>query len=68
MGISCCYGCVPPERTPYCHATCEKYKMEQQKAEAEKAEIKTRTIGSELAKRTLIQGCIKWRKIRRRRK
>lgn len=22
---NCCYGCTPPKRNPYCHATCPEY-------------------------------------------
>ena len=29
--IKCCWGCDPPERNPYCHSYCKKYK--EQKAE-----------------------------------
>lgn len=32
---NCCHGCVPPKRTPYCHATCPEY-LEQSKVNAER--------------------------------
>lgn len=46
--VTCCYGCVPPKRTPTCHATCPEY-AEQQAANAEKRE-------AEAAKRAIAQG------------
>lgn len=35
--IKCCNGCVPPERSPTCHATCPKYIKEKQEYETLKA-------------------------------
>ena len=47
--ISSCDGCVPPERNPYCHATCPKYKQAREKADAESAAIsKEKKLQSEL--------------------
>lgn len=34
MAITCCKNCVPPQRHPCCHSTCEQYLKE--KAEYEK--------------------------------
>ena len=34
MAITCCKNCVPPQRHPGCHGTCEQYLKE--KAEYEK--------------------------------
>jgi putative component of membrane protein insertase Oxa1/YidC/SpoIIIJ protein YidD len=41
MAIKCCYGCVPPKRTPTCKfdGTCNKYAEAKKKHDAEKAEI-----------------------------
>ena len=45
MGIKCCNGCVPPKRNPYCHGTCEEYKKEKARHEAElAADYKRRSI------------------------
>lgn len=40
MAINCCYGCVPPNRTPTCKfdGTCNKYAEAKKKHDAEKAE------------------------------
>ena len=35
MAITCCNGCVPPERTPTCHCTCTKYAEQKSKHDAE---------------------------------
>ena len=37
MAITCCNGCLPPERNGYCHTYCEKYKTASEKHEKEKA-------------------------------
>ena len=45
MPIRCCNGCVPPKRTPTCHATCPDYIRE--KAEHDKqaaADYKRRSL------------------------
>ena len=44
MAIKCCYGCVPPNRTPTCKfdGTCNKYAEAKKKHDAEKAEIEKR--------------------------
>ena len=38
-GYSCCYGCVPPERSIGCHSTCEKYLKEVEDGKKMKEEI-----------------------------
>ena len=38
MPISCCKGCVPPKRNPYCHASCQEYNAEKEAHEKRKAE------------------------------
>ena len=40
MAITCCYGCVPPKRTPTCKfdGTCHLYAEQKEKHDAEKAE------------------------------
>jgi hypothetical protein len=40
MDIKCCYGCVPPKRTPTCKfdGTCNKYAEAKAEHDAEKAE------------------------------
>ena len=38
MSITCCNGCVPPKRTPTCHATCPEYVAQKAKHEAEMEE------------------------------
>ena len=40
MAITCCYGCVPPKRTPTCKfdGTCNLYAEQKEKHDAEKAE------------------------------
>lgn len=40
MAINCCYGCVPPKRTPTCKfdGTCNKYSEAKEKHDALKAE------------------------------
>ena len=35
MTITCCKGCVAPERTPTCHCTCPKYAEQKAKHDAE---------------------------------
>jgi putative component of membrane protein insertase Oxa1/YidC/SpoIIIJ protein YidD len=44
MAINCCYGCVPPKRTPTCKfdGTCNKYAEEKKKHDAQKAEADKR--------------------------
>ena len=37
--IRCCMGCVPPERHPGCHGTCEKYLAEKASHDKRKAEL-----------------------------
>ena len=37
--INCCYGCVPPARNGYCHATCEKYLAEKAAHDKRKSEL-----------------------------
>ena len=37
MAITCCNGCVPPKRNPYCHANCNEYKEQKEKHEQERA-------------------------------
>ena len=39
MTITCCNGCVPPKRTPTCHATCPEYTQQKAKHEAERERI-----------------------------
>ena len=41
MAINCCFGCVPPKRTPTCKfdGTCNKYAEAKKKHDAEKAAI-----------------------------
>ena len=39
MAISCCRGCVPPKRNPYCHGNCPEYVKEKAAYEARKAEV-----------------------------
>ena len=36
MAITCCNGCVPPKRTPTCHATCPEYIEAKAKHDAER--------------------------------
>jgi hypothetical protein len=36
MAITCCYGCVPPKRTPTCHSTCPEYIKQKAKHDAER--------------------------------
>ena len=67
MRIKCCHGCVPPERTPYCHATCQKYINEKAALDAHNAAMRKKACGSDAAKQTIIEGCLKWRKRRNRR-
>lgn len=44
MAITCCNGCVPPKRTPTCHATCPEYIGQKAKHDAELEQInKART-------------------------
>ena len=40
MAIKCCYGCVPPKRTPTCHGYCPDYAAEKAQDVLEKTEIK----------------------------
>ena len=37
--ICSCFGCVPPERHPGCHAVCEKYLTEKAVHDKRKAEL-----------------------------
>lgn len=37
MPISCCYGCTPPKRTPYCHGSCPDYIGEVEENKQKKA-------------------------------
>lgn len=37
--IHSCMGCIPPERHPGCHATCEKYLAEKAAHDKRKAEL-----------------------------
>lgn len=41
MAINCCYGCVPPKRTPTCKfdGTCNKYAEAKKIHDEERAEI-----------------------------
>lgn len=39
MKITCCNGCVPPKRTPTCHATCPEYTQQKAKHDAEREQI-----------------------------
>ena len=41
MSIDCCYGCVPPKRTPTCkfYGTCCKYAEAKKKHDEEKAAV-----------------------------
>lgn len=65
MRISCCKDCVPPERTPYCHSTCQKYIEQKAALDAHNEELRKKECGKEGAKRVIIDGCLKWRKRRR---
>lgn len=38
MAITCCNGCVPPKRNPYCHGTCPEYLKEKAEYDQKKAE------------------------------
>ena len=38
MAITCCNGCVPPKRNPYCHGICPEYIAQKEKHDQEKAE------------------------------
>jgi putative component of membrane protein insertase Oxa1/YidC/SpoIIIJ protein YidD len=58
MAINCCYGCVPPKRTPTCKfdGTCNKYAEEKKKHDALKAaDDKRRAVGNAI----YYQRCIK---------
>jgi hypothetical protein len=35
MAITCCKGCMPPERSPTCHCTCTKYAEQKAKHDAD---------------------------------
>ena len=49
MAIKCCNGCVPPKRTPTCHAPCPDYIREKAVTDAEAAaDYKRRSIKSGL--------------------
>ena len=37
--ITCCNGCKPPERTPTCHSTCQKYAEQKAKHDAQLEQI-----------------------------
>ena len=39
MAINCCYGCVPPKRTPTCKfdGTCDRYENAKKEHDAEQA-------------------------------
>ena len=37
MPISCCYGCTPQKRTPYCHGSCPDYIGEVEENKQKKA-------------------------------
>ena len=51
--ISCCDGCVPPKRIPYCHATCPEYKREREQADvARAAEKMEKDVISQLKSQT----------------
>lgn len=39
MTIRCCNGCVPPKRTPTCHATCPEYTQQKEQHDAERERI-----------------------------
>jgi hypothetical protein len=45
MAINCCYGCVPPKRTPTCKfdGTCNKYAAAKKKHDEEKMEIERKS-------------------------
>lgn len=36
--INCCKGCIPPERHPGCHGTCEEYQRQHKKHTQEREE------------------------------
>lgn len=40
MAITCCNGCVPPKRTPTCHATCTEYTEQKAKHEADMERVR----------------------------
>ena len=40
MAIRCCNGCVPPKRTPTCHATCPEYIQAKAKHDAQREQIR----------------------------
>lgn len=42
MAINCCYGCVPPKRTPTCKfdGTCNKYAEANEKHQAEREALR----------------------------
>lgn len=47
--IQCCNGCVPPKRTPTCHATCPEYAKEKAKHELERElQYKQRDVDSNI--------------------
>ena len=49
MAISCCYGCVPPKRTPTCHGSCKEYAEQKAAHDAERErEIKKKIIDNEI--------------------
>ena len=51
--ITCCNGCVPPKRTPTCHATCPEYAKQKAKYDAELEQInKARGIQHNLNNQT----------------
>ena len=40
MAITCCNGCVPPKRNPYCHTNCPEYLSEKERYEKRRDEYK----------------------------
>lgn len=65
MRISCCKDCVPPERTPYCHSTCQKYIEQKAALDAHNEERRKQECRTEGAKSIIISGCLKVKKWRR---
>ena len=39
MAVTCCYGCVAPKRSPYCHSTCQEYLEARAEHEKEKEKL-----------------------------
>lgn len=53
MAITCCNGCVPPKRTPTCHATCPEYAKQKAKHDADREQAnKAREIQHNLNSQT----------------